>query len=595
MRTWLYVWCMALPLVAQTGEIRLEPVVTGLTNPVDIQSARDGSGRLFIAQQSGLIRVWRNGQLSPFLDLTSKTMRSGECGLLGLAFPPGFATKRHFYVNYTDRQCRNSIVARYRLATDQTADGASEQVVLQVAQPFTNHNGGQLRFGTDGFLYLGFGDGGSGGDPQDNGQNRRSLLGKILRLDVESGDATYRVPGNNPWVSDGSGLPEIWAYGLRNPWRFSFDRETGDLWIADVGQDRAEEINVQPVGSRGGENYGWRVMEGFRCRTAGCNSTGSVLPVHEYTRSQRDLSVTGGFVYRGPNGGKLTGTYLYGDYVSGRIWGIDRGGQNRLLLESGLSLSTFGEDEDGTIYVADYGGGRVLRVVPMAREQLVLSVVNGATFLPGLAAGGIGTVFTRGVVPDEGVVAASTVPLPRSLAGVQVTVNGREAPLYAVAKVNRSEQVNFQVPWETATGAAIVRVNGVELARVEVGAAVPAVFLANGVGVVVHHADNTLVTNERPLVAGESAYLYATGLGAVENQPVTGEAASTTQLSRVRSVPTVTLAGRSCEVQFAGLAPGLVGVYQINIRVPEGITSGLPHLTVTQGGQASRPVPVALR
>ena len=361
-----------------------------------------------------------------------------------------------------------------------------------------------------------------------------------------------------------------------------------------MGQDRAEEINVQPAGSRGGENYGWRVMEGLRCRTAGCNSTGSVLPVHEYTRSQRDLSVTGGFVYRGPQGGALTGTYLYGDYVSGRIWGIDRGGQNRLLLESGLSLSTFGEDEDGTIYVADYGGGRVLRVVPVAREQLVLSVVNGATFQPGLAPGGVATVFTRGVVPSEGVV-ASTLPLGRRLAGVQVMVNGREAPLYAVAKVNGSEQVNFQVPWETATGLVAVRVNGVELARVEVGAGQPAVFLANGLGVVVHHADNTLVTSERPLVAGENAYLYATGLGAVDNQPATGEAASTTQLSRVRSVPAVTLAGRTCEVQFAGLAPGLVGVYQINIRVPVGVASGLPHLTVTQGGQASRPVPVPLR
>ena len=578
--------------------------MSGLQSPSDIQSARDGSGRLFIVQQGGLIRLWRNGQLSstPFLDIATRTNRNGECGLLGLAFPPNFPAKRHFYVNYTDPQCRNSIVARYSLNADNAADPASERILLRVAQPFTNHNGGQLQFGPDGYLYIGFGDGGSARDPLNSGQDRRSLLGKMLRLDVESGSDTYRVPPSNPFASDANTLPEIWALGLRNPWRYAFDRLTGDLWIADVGQNRAEEISVQPANSHGGENYGWRVMEGFRCLSDPCNSTGTVLPVHEYGRGQNDLSVTGGYVYRGPVASTLTGTYLYADYVSGRIWGIDTRFQNRLLLESRIAISTFGEDEDGTLYLADHSGGRVLRVVPLPRDQArpaVTSVVNGASFLPGLAPGGVASAFLRGTLGANGISAANTLPLPRTLSDVQVLVNGREAPLYAVAKENDAEQVNFQVPFETAAGLATVTVRSgrvpAELGQVPVLAVAPAIFSSNGAAIVVRHSDNTLITPDRPLVAGELAYFYATGLGAVENRPETGAAAPTTVLARTTTRATVSLGGVNCEVLFAGAAPGLVGVYQVNIRVPTGIAAGLPHLVIFQGTQASRPTPVSLR
>jgi uncharacterized protein (TIGR03437 family) len=596
MRTSLAACLFALPALAQTGEIRLETVTSGLTNPVDIQSPRDGSGRLFIVQQTGQIRLWRNGQLSTFLDIASRTNRNNECGLLGLAFPPGFAAKRHFFVNYTDPQCRNSIVARYSLASDNTADPASERVVMRVAQPFSNHNGGQLQFGPDGYLYIGWGDGGSGGDPLGSGQDRRSMLGKMLRIDVET--EPYRVPPDNPFVGDASTLPEIWALGLRNPWRYSFDRQTGDLWIADVGQNRAEEIDFQPAASRGGENYGWNVMEGFRCRTTGtCNSTGTVMPVHEYDRLRGDLSVTGGYVYRGAVASQLTGTYIYADYVSGRIWGLDRNFQNRLLLASGISISTFGEDEDGTLYLADHGGGRLMRIVPSALERTVISVVNGASFLPGLAPGAAASVFLRGVLTENGIVAASSIPLPRSLAGVSVLVNGREAPLYAVAKTQAGEQVNFQVPFETAAGTATVQVRSgsgtVELGQTTVRTAQPGVFQWGSEGLMVHAADNTLVTADQPLRTGEFAYFYATGLGATQNQPETGSAS--TGQARANTAITVTLGGRVCEVTYAGLAPGLVGVYQVNIRVPEGIASGAPHLVMTQGTQFSRPVPVWLR
>ncbi len=589
---------------AQTAELRLEPIITGLQSPIDIQSARDGSGRLFIVQQGGQIRIWRNGQLSPtpFLDIATRTNRNGECGLLGLAFPPNFATKRHFYVNYTDPQCRNSIVARYSLTSDNAADPASERIILRVTQPFTNHNGGQLQFGPDGYLYIGFGDGGSARDPMNAGQDRRTLLGKMLRLDVESGGDTYRVPPTNPFAGNADTLPEIWALGLRNPWRYSFDRLTGDLWIADVGQNRAEEISVQPANSRGGENYGWRVMEGFRCLSDPCNSTGSVLPVHEYGRAQGDLSITGGYVYRGPIASALTGTYIYADYVSGRIWGIDSRFQNRLLLESRINISTFGEDEDGTLYLADHGAGRVLRLIPLPLDQArpaVLSVVNGASFVSGVAPGGVASAFLRGTLGANGINAASTLPLPRTLSDVQVLMNGREAPLYAVAKENDAEQVNFQVPFETTAGMATVTVRSggvtTELGQVPVLAVAPAIFSSNGAAIVVRNAGNTLITQDAPLAAGDLVYFYATGLGAVENRPETGAAASTTVLSRTTTRATVTLGGVNCEVLFAGMAPGLVGVYQVNIRVPTGIAAGLPHLVIFQGTQASRPTPVFLR
>lgn len=604
MRTCFFALLTAAAALAQeVNEIRLEPLITGLTTPIDIQSPRDGSGRLFVVQQNGIIRLWRNGQLSPFLDIASRTRGNGECGLLGMAFPPGFATKRHFYVNYTNPQCNSSVVARYTLATDNTADPASERVILRVTQPFTNHKGGQLQFGPDGYLYIGFGDGGSGGDPLDNGQNRQSLLGKLLRIDVESGADTYTVPTDNPFGN------EVWAYGLRNPWRFSFDKQTRDLWIGDVGQDRAEEIDFYPANAGGGRNFGWRIMEGFRCRTGTCDSTGTFLPVHEYTRAEGDTSVTGGYVYRGPVASTLTGTYVYADYSSGRIWGIDANFQNRLLLQTGIRISSFGEDEDGTLYLADHSG-RVLRIVPLPLDQappLLVSVVNGASFLPGLAPGAASTAFVRGVLTNEGITAASALPLPNTIDGVQVLVNGIRVPVYAVAKMNGVEQVNFQFPSETSPGRATITVRSgtasVDLGGVVIRATQAEFFTNNGLALGVHAADNTLVTAERPLVAGEYAYFYATGLGATRNAPASGEPASLTALSPTTITPTVTLAGRPCEVFFAGLAPGFVGVYQVNIRVPVGVSVvtgnpffiSSPDLVISQGSQVSKPVPVPVR
>ncbi len=347
--------------------ITITPLVQGLDKPTHITHAGDGSSRIFVAEQPGRVMIVRDGRLLPraFLDIRDRVGCCGERGLLSIAFPPAYASKNYFYVNYTDRS-GDTVVARYRVAGHpDVADPASEEVLLLIGQPYTNHNGGQLAFGPDGFLYIGMGDGGSGGDPQNNGQKSGTLLGKLLRIDVESGASPYRVPPDNPFVNKKGFRPEIWATGLRNPWRFAFDRLTGDLFIADVGQNRYEEINLQPAGSRGGENYGWRIMEGSHCfRSRTCSKQGLVQPLAEYDHS-RGCSVTGGAVYRGKERASLRGIYFYGDYCSGRIWGLRRSGdgwESKELLETGYSISTFGEDEDGALYVADHGKGAIGRL-----------------------------------------------------------------------------------------------------------------------------------------------------------------------------------------------------------------------------------------
>lgn len=358
----------AAPRFAQGAtwpQIFLTPVQGGLSSPVHVAHAGDGSGRLFIVEQTGRIRIRKNGVLlnAPLLDISHRVGCCGERGLLSVAFPPDSPARPHFYVYYTDT-AGDLAVARYRLtANPDIADPASEEVVLKIGHPaFPNHNGGQLAFGPDGYLYIGTGDGGGGGDPENHAQNTRSLLGKILRIDVESGVATYAIPATNPYHGNASGFrQEIWAIGLRNPWRFSFDRHTGDLYIGDVGQGAYEEIDVQRAASRGGENYGWRCREGrhgYASHGGECASRTLTDPVAEYTHDGH-CSVTGGHVYRGRQYADLNGIYLYGDFCSGRIWGLkfENGTWTaHALLDSGLGISSFGEDEAGELYVADHGG-----------------------------------------------------------------------------------------------------------------------------------------------------------------------------------------------------------------------------------------------
>jgi uncharacterized protein (TIGR03437 family) len=569
----------------------------------DIQNAGDGFGRLFLVQQAGIIRIFRDGALlaRPFLDIGSLTRGEGERGLLGLAFPPGFAEKQRFFINYTDVN-GNTVIAQYRVSADaNVADSSSETILMTINQPFANHNGGQLRFGPDGYLYIGMGDGGSGGDPRNNAQTLSTLLGKMLRVDVESNPGQLNIPPGNPFVNTPGARPEIWAYGLRNPWRFSFDRATGDLWIGDVGQNSYEEIDFQPASSGGGENYGWNIMEGAHCFRDGCNTSGLVLPVAEYQNSADGCSVSGGFVYRGDDWPGLRGIYLYGDYCSGRIWGIERQGtgwNNRLLLDSPFSITTFGEDESGELYLGTAGGD--LRRIESSRAPRFSAsgVVNAASFAPGLIPGSLATIFVAGVLDEEGILSADRIPLPSTLAEVTVTIESIAAPLHVVANRNGQEQVNFQVPFEIAgrqEASVVVARAGASSAPVSVPVMplMPAIYTAGGTSaVVVHNSDYSLVTAERPLQRGEDAFLYAAGLGPVTNQPVTGDGAPATALASATAEVQVTLGGVPCTVQFAGLAPGLVGVYQVNFQVHQSVPGGVQELVLTAGSETSPAVSV---
>jgi len=348
----------------------LEPAFTGFQAPVYLTHAGEES-RLFVVEKAGRIRVIENGQISStaFLDITHRVeSRGSEQGLLSVAFPPDFAASGVFYVNYTDRG-GDTVVARYRLRKDDPdqANPDSEETILRIEQPASNHNGGQLQFGPNGYLYIGMGDGGEAGDPLGNAQNPQVLLGKMLRVEVP-GSGSYRIPNDNPFVGRHDVRSEIWALGLRNPWRFSFDRVRGDLYIADVGQDRYEEVNCQLSGNTGGENYGWDLMEASHCfePPTGCDPTELVLPVAEYDHTW-GCSITGGYVYRGARYPQIYGVYFFGDFCSGRIWGLWREASGAwkaaLLLETEVNISSFGEDAAGEIYAIGYDDSTIYRII----------------------------------------------------------------------------------------------------------------------------------------------------------------------------------------------------------------------------------------
>jgi glucose/arabinose dehydrogenase len=345
-------------------------VASGLHSPLDLQAAPGDRERLYVVEQGGRIRVIRGGQLQPtaFLNVADRISSGGERGLLGLAFHPRFAQNRRFFVNYTDPN-GDTHIAEFQATSADTADPASERLLLFVPQPFANHNGGGLAFANDGTLLIGLGDGGSGGDPFGNGQNLGTRLGKMLRIDVD-GAVPYAIPPDDPFVAKAGALPEVWAYGLRNPFRFSVDRPTGDVYIGDVGQARREEIDVVP-GGRGGQNFGWNITEGTLCYEpkSGCSTAGITMPVLEYGHSD-GCAVTGGVVYRGCRMPDLVGTYFYGDYCSGFVRSFRlASGQATALRDwtAGLrgidSVTSFGTDADGEVYVVDYDG-EVYELVP---------------------------------------------------------------------------------------------------------------------------------------------------------------------------------------------------------------------------------------
>ncbi|MGB7921892.1 MAG: PQQ-dependent sugar dehydrogenase [Pyrinomonadaceae bacterium] len=396
------------PARAQAA-IQLEPVLSGLSSPIYVTSAHDGTNRLFIVERAGIIKVLRPGTTAPsvFLNITSRVLSDGsEQGLLGLAFHPQFSVNRRFFVNYTRKTDGATIIAEYRASANPNVAGTAEIVLLTYAQPFPNHNGGVMDFGADGYLYIGSGDGGSGNDPGNRAQNIEELLGKILRIDIDhpNGAARYSSPPDNPFFGAQAGRDEIYAYGFRNPWRFSFDRATNRLFVGDVGQGAIEEIDIV---TRGG-NYGWRVFEGTQCTGLGpasCSAPGFTPPIAEYGHTNGRCSITGGYVYRGARSSLPLGAYLYADFCTGEIFTLQNGAQN-LLLDAPRNIASFGEDEAGEIYVVGLGGTIERIVSPQAFPPCEFSVSPTTQSFP--ASGGPGTIIVT-TSGDCRWIAASTV------------------------------------------------------------------------------------------------------------------------------------------------------------------------------------------
>lgn len=377
---------------ALAQQIQLSTVVSGLTNPVFVGNAGDGSNRLFILEQAGIIKLLQAGDPTPtvFLDIHAKILSGGERGLLGLAFHPQYSDNGRFFVYYTRTGDGALVIAEYHAspASSNTAQ-TTETPILTIPHPTNaNHNGGMLAFGPDGYLYIAVGDGGSANDPPNNAQNKNILLGKILRIDINAAGVPYASPSGNPFFGPTvDGLDEIFAYGMRNPWRFSFDPQTGDQWVADVGQGAREEVDTPIVN---GGNYGWRVFEGSACTNTDptlCSSPNNYkFPIFDYAHSGGRCSITGGYVYRGAQGSLPIATYVYGDYCSGEIFGWDGAAQS-VLLDTALNISSFGEDEQGELYVVNLGGS-VSRITRSAPCTFAISPTR-ATYDAGAASGSV--------------------------------------------------------------------------------------------------------------------------------------------------------------------------------------------------------------
>ena len=361
------VWGLSGKPVASHSSIALEAIVKHrFSKPLFLTATPDDTSRLFVVEQEGHILIIKGDTVlpTPFLDIAEKLSTGGERGLLGLAFHPHFSSNGRLFVNYTRAQDGATVISEYHVSSNPNQVNRDESVLLVIPQPYGNHNGGMIAFGPDHYLYIGMGDGGSGGDPANYAQNQNELLGKLLRIDVDQ-QRPYGIPPDNPFVK-GNGRPEIFSWGLRNPWRFSFDRKSGDLWAGDVGQNAWEEINVIKMG----KNYGWRLLEGTHCfnpETHCRRASKFVDPVTEYAHKQGRCSVTGGYVYRGEKIPDLVGTYVFGDFCSGEIWGY-RNGEKQILQSTDLQISSFGEDRDGELYVLGYGG-EIFRMVPKALDH----------------------------------------------------------------------------------------------------------------------------------------------------------------------------------------------------------------------------------
>ncbi|MBK8045989.1 MAG: PQQ-dependent sugar dehydrogenase [Anaerolineales bacterium] len=446
------------PAAPVASDLRFDKIADSFSEPIFVTGAGDGSGRLFVVEQDGRVKIVKNGQVlpTPFLDISDRVGRAGEAGLLSIAFPPDYATEGYFFVSYNHKDKNlapppsgepndgyDTVIARFRVSGDtDRADPTSEERILVRNQPYTNHNGGLIAFGQDGHLYIGLGDGGSGGDPLNSGQRLDTILGKMLRLQVGK-TGGYTIPAGNPFVGQAGAKPEIWDLGLRNPWRWSFDRVTGDQWLGDVGQNAYEEIDLHPASTPGGLNFGWRCREGFHPYNEDppCNST-LTDPILDYPHDA-SRSVTGGYVYRGKAYPSLRGRYFYADFASGKVWSIARNGSGwtspQLEADTDFLISSFGEDESGELYMLDYGG-RLYRVATNTVPPPDLSSSTKRAHPENVAPNGLVLYTVRmdnSGGPTQGAVTLTdTLPaglnyLPGTLAATAGTVDESQAPVLA--------------------------------------------------------------------------------------------------------------------------------------------------------------------
>lgn len=604
---------------AQNPNIQLQPIVTGLSSPVLATHAHDSSNRLFIVERSGKIKVVQPDATTAtdFLNLSTKIVTGtggSEQGLLGLAFHPKFKTNRKFYVNYTRSGDGATVISEFQANTsNRNVADTTERILLTIAQPYSNHNGGMIEFGPDGFLYIGMGDGGSGNDPQNFAQNIESLLGKFLRIDVDrtEGALQYGIPPDNPFAGATPGRDEIYAVGLRNPWRWSFDRLNGQLVAADVGQGSREWVHI----IERGKNYGWATWEGTRCNTSKplgspeCNALPLIQPFLEYTHSAGRCSITGGYVYRGARVTFAQGTYIYGDYCTGEIWQYQNG-QSTLLQDTAINISSFGEDESGELYVCDLNGGRVLRLLNTTSPRN-LGTVDAAAYNKeaGVAPEAITSTFGTGLANGD-FFAMPGAPLPTNLGGTTVTIRDskgveRVAPLFYAG----AQQINFQIPAGSATGygAVIVKINDIVVSSgaIKIEAFAPGIFAAaaNGSGVAagkVQRIRNGNSTFEEmferdpadtskwraipidldPPTDNVYLLLFATGV-------------------RGRSNPlsaSVNIGGTTLPVEYAGAQNEFVGLDQINVLLPSSLKGkGEVDVSLTIDGVALNTVRVRIK
>lgn len=590
---------------AQNSNIQLQQVATGFSSPVLVTNAHDGSNRLFIVEQTGKIRVLQPDATTAtdFLNLGTKIVSGGEQGLLGLAFHPNYKTNRKFYVNYTRSGDGATVVSEFQAsANNRNVANTTERILLTIAQPFTNHNGGMLGFGPDGYLYIGMGDGGSANDPGNRAQNIEELLGKMLRIDVDRTEGTlpYGIPPDNPFAGATAGRDEIFALGVRNPWRWSFDRLSGQLYAGDVGQGAREIARI----IERGKNYGWPTWEGTRCNTdkpAGapaCTALPMIQPLLEYDHSAGRCSITGGYVYRGARFTFPQGTYIYGDYCTGEIWQFANG-QSTLLQDTSLSIPSFGEDEGGEIYVSGLSNGTIYRLANTTSPRSV-GTVSSANYdkEASLAPASIASTFGTGLANGE--FSAPGLPLPTNLGGTTVTVRDskgveRLAPLFYAGAM----QVNFQVPAQTAAGygAVTVKINDtvVSSGALKVEAFAPGIFTAaaNGSGVAagrVQRVRNGISTYE-DMVERDPADTSKWRSIAIDLDPPNDNVYLLLFGTGLRSHSeplnaSVSIGGMTLPVAFVGAQPDFVGLDQINILLPQSLKGkGEVDVIVTIDGQ----------